>query len=306
MPVCDPPCALMRAVRAGDAAAYPAAIAEALETHGRQGVDCIGPGYETPLEILAGRGDLAGVDLLLQAGANPRGRGQSRGLRWAVRGGHGAVARRLLDAGCDPLANDGYGNTAFSIACRDGAAALVEAFLERGIAADAQARGRYPLWEAAEAGRAEVVQLLLDGGADARTHRDGKSLLVCAAKWGDKRVVRHLLRAGAPVEDAHAWGTTALQNAAKRGHTGVLKVLLKAGADPEARAQGRQTPLMVAAREVRPGAVRLLLAAGACLEPRDIFGRTALQIATLYNSDECASLLRAHADAGRRVRRRVD
>jgi beta-lactamase regulating signal transducer with metallopeptidase domain len=119
---------------------------------------------------VAERGDVGGVERLLEAGVSADARvvGDGSPLIAAARAGQVDVVRRLLRAGANvDMAVEGDGN---------------------------------PLVAAAAAGRLEVVRLLLDSGADiqAWTWRD-ETALIQASMRGHEDVVRLLIARGADV-----------------------------------------------------------------------------------------------------------
>lgn len=101
---------------------------------------------------------------------------------------HGALARRLLDAGADvdARADNPQRVGALHAAVARGDAAMVTALLARGATADLpQQQGITPLHGAAGAGRADLVELLRRAGADPRrTDEAGRDAAVHAREHG--------------------------------------------------------------------------------------------------------------------------
>lgn len=149
-----------------------------------------------------GAGDLAAVERLVRAGADPNGRDPATNggtaLTWAAYCGRPEVARLLLDFGAEV----------------DGAS-------------DA---GVTPLHEAAKAGSAPLALLLLDRGAnvDART-RSGWTPLLWASERGHANVVRLLLERGASVDASDRAGRTPLSVARASRHDEVVRILSEGG-----------------------------------------------------------------------------
>jgi uncharacterized protein len=87
------------------------------------------PGGDTPLHMVAGWGDVRGIDLLLQAGADIDARGDMSytPLATAVRVGSVEAARALLQRGASPHVKTEFGQTPYELAMRDGSAEMKEA-----------------------------------------------------------------------------------------------------------------------------------------------------------------------------------
>ena len=133
-----------------------------------------------------------------------------------------AVAATLIDAGADPNARDGFGDTALH------KAALTNA-------------------------EPDIVKVLLAAGADiaARDENGDTPLHAAFARTrrleredpGLTKAVRTLLEAGADPNARDRRGRTALQVAARRGGPEMIAVLLNAGADVNAKDGRDRTPL---------------------------------------------------------------
>jgi ankyrin repeat protein len=91
-----------------------------------------------------------------------------------------AVARALIDAGANPLAQNEHGETVLSRAVYL-APDVTQLLLNAGVPPDEpNSYGRTPLLQAACAGNAGVVKLLLDRKADPTRDSAGGSALECA------------------------------------------------------------------------------------------------------------------------------
>ncbi len=143
----------------------------------------------------------------------------------------GNVARMqaLLEAGADPA-------TALHKAARNGHADCVQALLRAGAQINAQNHlGVTALIEAVEQNHLECVQTLLGSSADPniKTHDcyddDGTALHIAAIK-GHTACVKALIQAGADVHVVVEGDKTALIWAARNGHVECVEALLAGGA----------------------------------------------------------------------------
>lgn len=143
------------------AAAFPVALAARAERH-RRVVEL----WKGPIVQAAGRGDTAGVRVLLDRGAFvdsiADGRFPWTPLMEAASAGHLETCRLLLDRGANPCAEDLDGFTPITLAAAKGYWEVVRLLAERG------ASGVYPdgygetaLGYAQEAGRDDLVPLLM-------------------------------------------------------------------------------------------------------------------------------------------------
>jgi ankyrin repeat protein len=158
---------LVARIRRSDAAGVAAALAATPKAfNGRT------PGGATALMEAALYGDVALVDRLLAAGADPRAANDvgATALMWGL---HDlAITRRLLDAGADPNATSAFGRTTLHVAAaQHGAAPTVTLLLERGAKATPAA-----LVAPAARGDATVLRLLLTAGARATSQVVGFAL----------------------------------------------------------------------------------------------------------------------------------
>ena len=248
-----------------------------------------GPEGECPLHLAVCAEQAELVDTLLKAGADPntksirkneytRGNydmvdketGEKRAVSSEHRtalfdcaeNGNLALAKLLLDSGCDVDSTDGDGCTALYIAIEEGQDEMADLLLSAGADpdignADIGLDNTLLAW-AASRRRLALVQLLLKHGAD--PNKKGKSGMYpihMAARCGGKAIIAELLAKGADatkkcVTQTGGEGVTARQIAEKSKQSvaaGCLELLPQ----PEAEA-ARQERLSALAGEPEPGA----------------------------------------------------
>ena len=226
-------------------------------------------------------GDIAVIQALIEAGANPmvRGPGGATPLHRAADWGDFAVVQLLVDTGADPSARTDYGGTPLHAAAasilRDGnrIQLLIDAGADPGARTDS---GTTPLHLVRLAANAEA---LLAAGAVLRRDENGRTPLHTAAmdfglessEFGN--LIGVFVGAGADIGARDAFGQTPLHRAAAidRRSLGsefkvVMEVLIANGADINAKDRDGNTPLHLAAKcecESTPITVSTLLDAGA-------------------------------------------
>lgn len=192
-----------------------------------------------PLVDAAGRGDLAQVRRLLDAGA-PVEQRDSRGrtaVLAATAGAHLAVVQLLITRGADVNAQDQQRDSAFLLAGASGLTDIVRATLAAG--ADLKSTNRYggtALIPACHHGHVDTVRLLLGTAIDVdHVNNLGWTALLEAVILGDggpahTEIVRLLLARGAKTQIADAQGVTPLRHAVQRGQERIVQLLRQAGA----------------------------------------------------------------------------
>ena len=222
--------------------------ARRLIAHGAE-VDALDADGLTPLDLAAFAGDVAAIDLLVEAGArvspgDDGGRNRTP-LESAAVYGHLDAVDRLLALGAS-VVDEAGGSAALDAAMAAGHHAVIARLLERGAP---PLHGEFPgLGFVGARGDLETVRLLLDAGA---------------ARAPDHRL---------------AW---ALSNVAEEGPTEVLAVMLDHGVPVDLRDHIQRTALFQAVWARRLDAVRLLLERGADVNAVDRDGWTPLDQAVL-------------------------
>ena len=185
-------------------------------------------GHATALAIAASRGDLAMVEILLQAEAQVNPHVETTTINVSesmpqnfVEGFLGTLAENMMSG-------------------------LVAQFTVK----------ISPLWCAAEAGHLAVVERLLKAGA--KVNCDQQSALIPAVSGGHLDVVRALIKAGANVDQDLGGGVTLLMRAASMGYLGIVQVLMEAGADVKKQDVQGWTALDYAEQNNHKQVVRIL------------------------------------------------
>jgi ankyrin repeat protein len=253
----------------------------------------------------AGRGDLAAVQRLLDAGVpvDTTNAQQNTALHRAALGSHHEVAelllrrgaavdarqnygrtplllvaretgdvtmaRRLLDAGADMNAPDRFGSTPLELAAWRGFEPLVDLLLDRGatVPAEGPRVGLY-LQFAVERGMPRLFRLVGGDAVDTATRNEtGGSLLHSAAAGGSAEIVAALAGRGLDVNQRDRYGRTPLHYAAENGRAHAVRMLLERGAQPDVRSLAGVSPLNAAEQYAREEAARILMEHGAHRAP---------------------------------------
>ncbi len=151
---------------------------------------------DTALQAAARRGDVAMVDVLLEAGATA----SPEAVRRAIIGEHYEVLQRLMRAGADPNTSCAWdGRCPLTEAVRLGDIDFARELLERGAAAGPEITRlvRPPLHTAAANGDDELVRLLLEHGADPRVLWQARTAAQIAREAGQMTTARILEEAEA-------------------------------------------------------------------------------------------------------------
>lgn len=179
---------------------------------------------------------------------------QYSGVFAAAQRGDVATLDRLLLAGADPKARDAQGRTALHVATFARQRAAIRRLAAAGVPLDALEAARYDaVTIAAVADDEETLALLLSLGASAKqiTSRYDGTALIAAAHLGHDGVVGQLIAAGAPLDHVNNLHWTATIEAVVLGdgglrHQQTLAALIAAGANLRLTDRQGNTPLDLA------------------------------------------------------------
>ena len=179
-----------------------------------------------------------------------------------------ALVDLFLEAGMPAAARDQWGTSALLEASRNDRTEVVERLLARGAKPGDAPGGEPPLTVAAESGSLGALKALLDAGADPDQAADpargpgGTPLQrACAAEaWESARV---LLEGRARASLSAPPLAPPLFLAAESGHAPTVALLIAKGADPNVRGTGGAAPIWLPVWNGHIEVVRLLLLAGA-------------------------------------------
>jgi len=171
---------------------------------------------------------------------------------------------------------------------------VVQLLLEKRARVDMKdAKGWTALMHATQAQRPKIVSELL--GANASVHTAAEdcqtTALMLAAMGARTELCTLLLKAGAPTESRDVSGWKAIHFAVRQGNGGALVSLIAARARVNDQNSEGMSPLSVAATSGRSECVKILLANLADPTARDDEGRSAFDIAQIYDHERVLAVL---------------
>jgi len=269
---------LVRAARAGDAAAVAALLKQKTD------VNAAAIDGTTALHWAVRADDIETVDALIRAGAQVKtaSRHGVTPLYLAADLGNATMIRRLVAAGGDANGTDISGDTVLMAAVRSGSIDAVRALLDAGAQVNTVEPqvGHTALMWAVREDRPEFVSLLLARGAtvDMKTRTGSQPAVRPPGAGGGSHGVG-IVRGGVPPQGEQPpapGGMTALSFAAREGRLEAARLLIDAGADVNAREANGISPLVMAITNRHTPVAALLLARGADPNAADWWGRTPL------------------------------
>jgi ankyrin repeat protein len=139
--------------------------------------------------------------------------------------------RILLNQGADPNGGHPFRHAPIAAAIGSGKIEVVQLFLERGADPNYVAAATFcPLNWAIGQGTPEMVRLLIEKGADVNQPGISYKPLMIASAFGQPEVVLHLLQCGADIHIQEENGMTALTYALMAGSEEVARLLQERGA----------------------------------------------------------------------------
>ena len=214
-----------------------------------------------------------------------------------------AIVGLLLENGAKPDLRGGYFDNALQAACAYGTETIARMLLSHGADVNLSVWvSGSPLGNACAHGKLEVAKLLVEAGADLyATNLVGHSALLMAilSKGSQLEVIDYLIGLGVDPSYGDKRGCNGLHYAARAKKIHVIERMLAYGNNVNGADLNGWSPLhwAIASREASTDIVRLLLQSGCDRNKRDTQGRTALDLARLFNRTEETSILDGTAQA---------
>lgn len=290
---------LIEAINRRDAGALKKLLEEGAEPNEAKDSDYIK--NVTPLMLAAGIQFAEGVEILLNAGADPN----IRTVAGAGAGGGGTALHNAIHGS----------NVRLAVQIPEERIKIVKLLLK--ASADPNAvdqETKLPLFYAASAGNYEISSLLIESGAEVKSWPAGCVPPLVGGVFAvpphsvasgepHLKVVNLLLEKGAPLDCEDTSGATALMAAATRSNEPLVNLFLDRGADVNHRAKDGRTPLLCVARYARFARaesehqlalriVKRLIEAGADVHAKNADGETAFDIASKSDKPLVADCIR--------------
>jgi len=226
-----------------------------------------------PLLVAASKGDLALVNRLLKAGANPNVKNKlnTTPLLEAAFQSNTEVIKALIEAGADPNVPGPDGQTPLMLIARGDNVGAAKLLLDKGAdprVREAQREQTALMWAAASS-QGPMARLLVERGAevDAKTATDLMTPLVSAEPRAQPR---------------SPGGMTALMFASREGCLECVQAMVEKGAKVDLPDPEGVTPLIWAIWNTRFDVAKYLIEHGANVNRFDWWGRTPLYLAVDY------------------------
>ena len=275
----------------------------------KAGADVNGSYPSSSLCSAAKLGDLELVEMLLEAGLDPKAKSVERlsPLTNAVFGGNREIVERFLELGADandmwkddpppPTKNSRY-YTPLNAAAFTGNTDIARLLVEKGADVNLlNGMKAAPILVAARGGKADMVRFLIDQGADLEIKGDKEMTpLLAAAETREIEVIRLLLKRGANPNVADVNGKTPLHYACEwKGTKEMVELLLDSGADANKTDEYGNTPLSQTCSLGRLDVAELLISKGADVSPKSGACIPPLSSAIARNNQEIVDLLKKH------------
>ncbi len=263
-----------------------------------------------PLVDAAHAGDDAAAQALLTAKPGPdvnqRSSDGTSALHWAVYHDDVALIDRLLAAGANPNARNDYGSTPLALAAVVGNVSVIKKLLKAGADVEsANEDGQTALMIIARTSNVEAARVLVSYGArvNAREQWRGQTALMWAAAEAQPAMVQFLVKRGAGVNDrshVNNWerqvtseprmqarpsgGFTPLLYAARKGCLECTKYLVAGGADVNLTDPDNVSPLLLATLNFNFDVAAFLVQHGADVNKWDLWGRSPIYAAVDMNT----------------------
>lgn len=216
--------------------------------------------------------------------------GHTSALHYAVAADNEDLVKILLDAGARIDIRGIDGIMPLMAAAQNGFYAIAQLLISRGANVNERDYcGWTPLLYAVQSDERDIVSLLLAHDADvqkAAWNGTGARALLLAAQLGNTEIAGQLIGHGADLEVRNAYGWTALGLAVSHGRHQTVELLLERGAEINRPITAGQTALAKAVKAGHEGIVTMLLGYGADYLALDVFYKTPLQNAIIYQKSD--------------------